>query len=552
MKTKFLLTLLSVLFVSHARAYNQESIDIYVNGQQRNMVVFSPSSTTSNMPLLIVTHGMSCTPEQQYWGDGLYQLVDEEKFVAAYLRSDGSTWDTGGNKDLNFVNQTITEMINRYGCDKNRVYWSGFSMGSMLLFHGMPSMLDKIAAFAPTSGIQFSESPWSNCNKPVNLIYCQSYLDGTFDINQYHPDEYVKHFKDLNQCTTYNKTTGYTPPGGTAGTGDKEVWSNGINGSEVELFFFNYGSHWPSDANAREIWNFLKRFSLDNNSASTSTAGKLIWKTIYDDGDVAMGDWTNYIQLPAEKFADVMSGDVMRVYIKDRTGDYQQGALQNCDNWQGLTDELGVFGLSDADFKKGYYEVTFDENTLAQVQASGLAIKGCNYTATKVVLLKNETTLYNGNKSMDDWTGFINNMTPDMFADAKVGDNIRVYISNPTGDYQQGSFKNGSNWQGLTQDLEVVGLTEQDFEKGYYEMTLDENTLAQVKADGLIVTGKNYTANRVALIKNSQSQNTNIYNVNVFQKMAADNMYYYNLGGQRFSTPQKGINIINGKKIVVK
>ena len=277
-----------------------------------------------------------------------------------------------------------------------------------------------------------------------------------------------------------------------------------------------------------------------------------IWKTIYDDGDVAMGGWTNYIQLPAEKFADVMEGDVMRVYIKDRTGDYQQGALQNCDTWQGLTDELGVFGLSDADFKKGYYEVTFDENTLAQVQASGLAIKGCNYTATKVVLLKNETTLYNGNKSMDDWTGFINNMTPNMFADAKVGDNIRVYISNPTGDYQQGSFKNGSTWAGLTQDLEVVGLTEQDFEKGYYEMTLDENTLAQVKADGLIVTGCNYSANRVALIKNSQSQNTNIYNVNVFQKMAADNMYYYNLGGQRFSTPQKGINIINGKKIVVK
>ena len=552
MKTKFLLTLLSVLFVSHARAYNQESIDIYVNGQQRNMVVFSPSSTTSNMPLLIVTHGMNCTPEQQYWGDGLYQLVDEEKFVAAYLRSDGSTWDTWGDKDLNFVNQTIEEMISRFGCDRNRVYWSGFSMGSMLLFHGMPSMLDKIAAFAPTSGIQFSESPWDYCNKPVNIIYCQSYLDGTFDINSYHPDEYVKHFKDVNQCTTYNKTTGYTPPGGTAGTGDKEVWSNGINGSEVEIFLFNYGSHWPSDSNAREIWNFLKRFSLDNNSASTSTAEKPIWKTIYDDGDVAMGGWTNYIQLPAEKFADVMSGDVMRVYIKDRTGDYQQGALQNCDTWQGLTDELGVFGLSDADFKKGYYEVTFDENTLAQVQASGLAIKGCNYTATKVVLLKNETTLYNGNKSMDDWTGFINNMTPDMFADAKVGDNIRVYISNPTGDYQQGSFKNGSNWQGLTRDLEVVGLTEQDFEKGYYEMTLDENTLAQVKADGLIVTGKNYTANRVALIKNSQSQNTNIYNVNVFQKMAADNMYYYNLGGQRFSTPQKGINIINGKKIVVK
>lgn len=122
------------------------------------------------------------------------------------------------------------------------------------------------------------------------------------------------------------------------------------------------------------------------------------------------------------------------------------------------------------------------------------------------MLLKNETSLYTSNVAMSDWSGYINNIGADMFANAKVGDKIRVYISDPAGDYQQGSFKNGSTWQGLNSELDVVGLTDADFSKGYYEMTLDENTLAQVKADGLIVSGCNYTANKVVLIKNSYKE----------------------------------------------
>ena len=66
-------------------------------------------------------------------------------------------------------------MATRYKIDRKRVYWSGFSMVSMLLFHCMPNMLDKIAAFAPTSGIQFSEEPWKKCAKKVNVMECIAY-----------------------------------------------------------------------------------------------------------------------------------------------------------------------------------------------------------------------------------------------------------------------------------------------------------------------------------------------------------------------------------------
>ncbi len=91
--------------------------------------------------------------------DKIYEMIDTAKFVVAYLRSDGSMWDTGGTNDQTFVIKTIDEMASRFDIDRERVYWSGFSMGSMLIHHCIANMQDKIAAFAPTSGIQFSEQP---------------------------------------------------------------------------------------------------------------------------------------------------------------------------------------------------------------------------------------------------------------------------------------------------------------------------------------------------------------------------------------------------------
>ncbi|MBR1521203.1 MAG: hypothetical protein IJ635_08190 [Bacteroidaceae bacterium] len=257
---RFYLFLTLCLSLLAAQAYKKESIDINVNGQSRNMVVFTPNAKSSNMPLMIVTHGMNQNPEYQYDADKFYNLIDTAKFVVAYLRSDGNTWDIGGTKDQNFVLQTIDEMATRYSINTNRVYWSGFSMGSMLMYHCMANVQDKIAAFAPTSGVQFSEEPWKACKKPVNLIHCHAYDDDVFNYTQYKIHEYVENMAKMNDFTTYIKLENYNP--GSWYTGDKEVWSSDKNGSIVELFSYRNGGHWPMDGNAKEIWNFCKRFSL--------------------------------------------------------------------------------------------------------------------------------------------------------------------------------------------------------------------------------------------------------------------------------------------------
>lgn len=251
------IALMASLFV---HAYKKESIDITVNGQQRNMVVFAPDKAKKNMPLMIVTHGMNQNPEYQYEHDQLYALIDTAKFVVTYLRSDGNTWDIGGTKDQDFVLQTIDEMDSRYGIDRQRVYWSGFSMGSMLMYHCMANVQDKIAAFAPTSGVQFMEQPWTKCKKAINLIQCHAYADDVFKYEQYKIHQYVENMAKMNAFTTYIKLENYT----TGKTGDKEVWSSDKNGSVVVLFSYRDGGHCPEPGNATEIWNFCKSFRLSD------------------------------------------------------------------------------------------------------------------------------------------------------------------------------------------------------------------------------------------------------------------------------------------------
>ncbi len=270
-----LLSFLLVLLSLQASAYKQQSIDITVNGQQRNMVVFTPNSLPAQSPLFIVTHGMNQSPEYQYGADKMYEMIDTAKFVITYLRSDGNTWDIGGTKDQNFVIRTIEEMASRFDIDTDRVYWSGFSMGSMLIHHCIGNMQDKIAAFAPTSGIQFSESPWNNCKKPVNLLECIAYGDDVFGYEQYGIHAYIENYAKHDRHTVYSKTTGYKPISSSWYDGDLERWSGGPNGGEVWLYSYNNGGHWPMDLNRHLIWNFCKRFSLNMPTAKiTQPAGE--------------------------------------------------------------------------------------------------------------------------------------------------------------------------------------------------------------------------------------------------------------------------------------
>ena len=307
--SRFSLISLLLLLTMQVWAYKQESINITVNNKSRNMVVFTPNELPAKSPLMIVTHGMNQDPEYQYGADKMYELIDTEKFVIAYLRGIDKTWDVSGTNDQNFVIKTIDEMATRYDIDRDRVYWSGFSMGSALIYHCMSAMQNKIAAFAPTSGIAFGGKEWQKCTKPINVIHCHAYGDDVFKYDDWNIRDYVKSLAlELDECKTYTKTANYRTPGGN--TGDREIWSEGKNGTMVELFSYNANWHNPSSGNSKEIWNFCKRFSLNQPSASiTKPEGETTYLTFMPEGTATFPD------VAIEATAKAQKGEVEKVEI---------------------------------------------------------------------------------------------------------------------------------------------------------------------------------------------------------------------------------------------
>ncbi len=293
MKRLFTILICAMACVFSMHAYKQVNLTIKVNGTNRTMIVYTPNTVSKNMPLMIVTHGMNQDAGYQASCDHMYELIDREKFIIAYLNGIDRTWDTGGTRDRNFVSQTIEEMYNKYTINKNRVYWSGFSMGSAFIYSSMADMLDKIAAFAPTSGIAFGGKEFMKCKKPVNVIHCHAYGDDVFKYNDWDIRGYVTSLaKDLDKCKDYKKTANYRTPGGN--TGDKEVWSNGENGTTVELFSYNANWHNPSTGNSQEIWNFCKQFSLQTLEEEYQAVYEKAQDLIFDWKDTPDMASTNY------------------------------------------------------------------------------------------------------------------------------------------------------------------------------------------------------------------------------------------------------------------
>ena len=311
MKRTFFSLLLVTLLIP-ASAYKKQDVSINVNGQQRSMVVFTPNTLPEKSPLFIVTHGMNQSPEYQYGADKMYEMIDTAKFVITYLRSDGNTWDIGGTKDQNFVIKTIDEMASRYNIDTDRVYWSGFSMGSMLIHHCIANMQNKIAAFAPTSGIQFSEQPWNNCRKPVVLLECIAYGDDVFGYEQYGIHDYIENYAKHDQHTNYSRTTGYKPIGSSWFDGDLERWTGGPDGGEVWLYSYNNGGHWPMDLNRHLIWNFCKRFYLNMPTVKiTKPAGETTHLCMAPVGEAEFPD------IAVKATAKAPNGQVVRMDFYD-------------------------------------------------------------------------------------------------------------------------------------------------------------------------------------------------------------------------------------------
>ena len=228
-------------------------------------------------------------------------------------------------------------------------------------------------------------------------------------------------------------------------------------------------------------------------------------ETILSNEEKVMpSDWSGWYKIEANLLASLKEGDVITAHTKDVAAG-AQGSFKDGSSWSGLVDGNGTsyeyFDIT------GDFSLTLDATLLAAIQANGLIISGHDYTLTGVTANTasasgqgDETVLSSDEKVMpSDWSGWYK-IEATALANAKEGDVITAHTKDVAAG-AQGSFKDGSSWSGL---VDGNGTSYEYFDiTGDFSITLDATLLAAIQANGLIISGHDYTLTGVTLSSNS-------------------------------------------------
>ena len=244
--------------------------NITVGGKQRSYNVYAPKNLGEGRPLLIFCHGYNqdagWMQNSEFKNDNVSMeaVCDTAKFVVVFPNGIDRAWDTGGDRDINFIKAIIEKMVTQHKIDRNRIYLGGFSMGGMLTYNAINKMSDIIAAFVSCSGPSVI-TPKTGL-RPIPLLHIQGTADNWGGV-QPALNPWIKH----NGCSTTDKViNNYNGFSGAK----LHIWGPGNDGVEVRLIELKDKGHWickePQVYTGKEIWNFCKNYSLNRTKPSVS------------------------------------------------------------------------------------------------------------------------------------------------------------------------------------------------------------------------------------------------------------------------------------------
>ena len=290
--------------------------NLTVNGTSRSYNVIVPKNLGENRPLLIFCHGYNqdagWMQNNEFKNDNVSMeaVCDTAKFVCVFPNGIDRSWDTGGDRDINFIKAIIEKMVTQHKIDRNRIYLGGFSMGGMLTYNAINKMSDIIAAFVSCSGPSVV-TPKAGL-RPIPLLHIQGTADN-FSGVQPALNPWIKH----NGCSTTDKViNNYNGFSGAK----LHIWGPGNDGVEVRLLELKDKGHWickePQVYTGKEIWNFCKKYSLNKTSPSVSiTAPKTGTRYI----SFAPAGGTAFPDITITATADDPNGNVEKVEFYDGT-----------------------------------------------------------------------------------------------------------------------------------------------------------------------------------------------------------------------------------------
>ncbi|MEK7812724.1 MAG: PHB depolymerase family esterase, partial [Candidatus Desantisbacteria bacterium] len=301
--------------------------------------------------VVLVFHGGLGNPAQQRSDSRMDSVADKYGFIVVYPAGTGIledrllTFNSGSGfgyakenniDDVGFTRALLDDIETFLNVDKNRVYATGFSNGAFMCYRLAFELSDRIAAFAPVSGVLGVEPSAYNLSKPVPIIHFHGKEDeyvpyeggvGTKSIEPIsHPSvsETIQFWVDHNGCP--EEPTEETRIGKAVCT----VYAPGKEGSEVILWTLEDGGHtWPggsstlsesqvgkinTDISASELmWQFFETHAIPSEKMPKVTITKRCRNI------TRKGTETGYLNLEQALTGDIVEFEILVKNIGEGT-----------------------------------------------------------------------------------------------------------------------------------------------------------------------------------------------------------------------------------------
>ena len=191
----------------------------------------------ARLPLVLVFHGSPGTAREMVRMTGFNEVADDEGFLVAYPDAFDTTED---------VEALLDDVAARIDIDPRRIYAAGFSRGASTTYLFAAELADRIAAFAPVSGLPYDVAP----TRPTSLIAVEGLAD-----------DLASGFPDANRW--WARRNGCVPPSSEprGGAGPSRTVAECDAGSEHVVYRVE-GWVTPGRAGDPLIWDFFEAHPL--------------------------------------------------------------------------------------------------------------------------------------------------------------------------------------------------------------------------------------------------------------------------------------------------
>lgn len=252
-------------------AAGSRQVTITSGGVERSFQLDVPESalTGDPVPLLLVYHGVLSNGVEIEANTGFPLKAAAQGFITAAGNGIGQSWNAGvccqpaqgeNVDDVGFTRDMVAAIESEYCVDQSRVYATGFSNGSAMVFRLACEAADLFAAFAPVGGSLALFPCEPSQPRPTQIINNVSDPVVPFALGEFSFGEFLK----LNACSGAREVVQLAP------TASCDVAPECADGATTELCAVqNVGHRWPGGATDPQgefkatdaVWDFLSGFA---------------------------------------------------------------------------------------------------------------------------------------------------------------------------------------------------------------------------------------------------------------------------------------------------